>query len=85
MKVLIYIKNNDSKCFLWFLIRHLNPLKIHSERNVKANKNMVNDLDYKTVKFLEKILASLKRKIIFPLILFVVRLAWFNLCIGSKF
>ena len=51
MKVLIYIKNNDSKCFLWFLIKHLNPLKIHSERNAKANKNMVNDLDYKTVKF----------------------------------
>ena len=51
MKVLIYIKSNDSKRFLWFLIRRLNPLKIHSERNAKANKNMVNDLDYKTVKF----------------------------------
>ena len=29
MKGLISIKNNDSKCFLWYHIRHLNPLKIH--------------------------------------------------------
>ena len=26
MKGLINIKNNDSKCFLWCHIRHLNPL-----------------------------------------------------------
>ena len=40
MKGLINIKNNDNKCFLWFHIRHLNPLKTHPERITKAdNKN----------------------------------------------
>ena len=32
MKGLVNIKNNDNKCFLWCHIRHLNTLKIHSER-----------------------------------------------------
>ena len=31
-KGLINIKNNDQKCFLWFHIRHTNPVKIHPER-----------------------------------------------------
>ena len=40
MKVLINIKNNDNKFFLWWChIRHLNPLKIHPERIAKADKN----------------------------------------------
>ena len=43
---LINIKNSDNKCFFWSRIRHLNPLKIHPERITKADKNMVNDLDY---------------------------------------
>ena len=51
MKDLINIKNNDSKCFLWCHIRHLNSLKIHTERIKKADKNMVNDLDYKGIEF----------------------------------
>ena len=52
MKGLLNIKNNDNKCFLWCHIRHLNPLKIHTERITKADKNMVNDLDYKDIEFL---------------------------------
>ena len=32
------------------VIRHLNSLKIHPERT-KADKNMVNDLDYEFMKF----------------------------------
>ena len=51
MKVLINIKSNDNKCFLWCHIRHLNPLKIHPERVTKADKNMVNDLGYKGIEF----------------------------------
>ena len=50
-KALINIKNDDNKCFLWCHIRHLSPLKIHLERITKANKNMVNDLDYKGIIF----------------------------------
>ena len=52
VKGLINIKSNDSKCFLWCHIRHLNPLKIHPERITKADKNIVNDLDYKGIEFL---------------------------------
>ena len=51
MKGLINIKNNDYKCFLWCHIRHLNPLKLHPERITKADRNMVNDLDYVGIKF----------------------------------
>ena len=38
MNAFIIIKSNGNKCFLWFHIRHLNPLKIHSERIKKADK-----------------------------------------------
>ena len=51
VKALINIKSNDNKRFLWCHIKHLNPLKIHSERITKAYKNMVNDHDYKGIKF----------------------------------
>ena len=45
------INSNDNKCFLWCHIRHLNPLKIHPERIIKPDTNMVNDLDYKGIEF----------------------------------
>ena len=51
MKVLIIFKNNAHKCFLLCHIRHLNPLKIHPQRITKAQKNMINDLDYKGIEF----------------------------------
>ena len=51
MKNLINIKNNDNKCFLWYHIRHLNPLKIHSERITKVDTKMINDLDFEAIKF----------------------------------
>ena len=50
MKGLINIKNTTNKCFLWYHIRDLNLLKIHPERIIKADKNVVNDLDYEGVK-----------------------------------
>ena len=51
MKGLINIKNNDTKCFLSYHIRHLHALKIHPERITKVYENMVNNLDYKGIKF----------------------------------
>ena len=50
VKCLINIKNNDNKCFLLCHIKHLNPLKIHSERIAKEDKNTINDLDYEGIK-----------------------------------
>ena len=44
MKRLVNIKNNDSKCFLWCHIRHLNSLKIHPQK-------IVSNLDYSDIKF----------------------------------
>ena len=50
-KGLINIKSTDNRCFLWCHIRHLNPLKVHPERTTKADKKMINDLDYEGIKF----------------------------------
>ena len=49
MKGLTSITSNKNKCFLWCHIRHLNPLNIHPERITKADKSMVNYLDYKDI------------------------------------
>ena len=51
IKGLINIKNNDNKCFLWYNIRHLNPLKKHPESTAKVNKSIIIDLDYEGIKF----------------------------------
>ena len=51
LKKRISIQNNDNKCFLWCYIRHLNQLKIHLERITKADRRMVNNLDYVDIKF----------------------------------
>ena len=50
-KGLINIKNNDQKCFLWCHIRHINPVKIHSERITQKDKELVNNLNYDGIKF----------------------------------
>ena len=31
-KGLVNIKNNNQKCFLWCMLRHINPVKVHPER-----------------------------------------------------
>ena len=74
MKGLINIKNNNNKCFLW----------CHPERITKADENMVNDLDYEGIEFSasKKLFARLKRKTIFALIYFVMRVFWFILFIS---
>ena len=50
-KVLINIKSNDQKCFLWFHIRHINPVKTHPEKVRQTDKELANDLDYNGVEF----------------------------------
>ena len=46
---MVNIKSNDRKSFTWCHITHLNQLKTHSKRITKADKNRVNDLDYKGI------------------------------------
>ena len=50
-KGLINIKNNNQKCFLWYHVRHINPIKIHPERVRQTNKELVNDLDHDKIEF----------------------------------
>ena len=50
-KVLINIKNNDNKCFLWCHVRHLNLIKNHPERINKEDKKLANNLNYEGIEF----------------------------------
>ena len=50
-KVLINIKNNDQKCFLWCHVRHINPIKIHPEKIKQKDKGMANGIDYDGIEF----------------------------------
>ena len=63
-KVLINIKNNNQKCFLWCHVRHINPVKIYLERIKWADKKLANDLNYDRVGFpvQEKDFSSIKTK-----------------------
>ena len=70
---LIDIKNNYNKFLLWYHIRYSNPSKTHPEMITKADKRMVNDLDYADVKF------PVSEKILFALMYFVMKIIWFIL------
>ena len=76
MKGLINIKSSDKKCFLCCHIRHLNPLKIHPERIIKADKKWLVILIMKLFIFLplKEIIVRLNRKIIFLLMCFVMKM-----------
>ena len=50
-KVLINIKNNNQKGFLWCHIRHINLVQIHPQGMRQKDKQMINDLDYKGIEF----------------------------------
>ena len=80
MKDLLNTKNNDNKYFLWSHIRYLNPLKIHSERITKANKNMINDHDHEGIECLasRKYFHKIEKKT-FLLMYFVTKIIWFLL------
>ena len=75
-KGLINVYNNDQKCFLWCHIRHINSVKIYPERITQKDKQVVNDLNYREIKFSvsEKKLIKLKRKITFALMFFVMKM-----------
>ena len=78
---LINIKNSDIKCLFWSLIRHLNPLKIHPERITKADKNMVDDLDYEGIDFpvSKKDFNKIEKKTNIWMMYFDMKLIWFIL------
>ena len=61
-KGLINIKNKNQKYFLWYHIRHINPLKEHPERIKKNDKKIVKKLDFDEIEFpmQEKDLTKLK-------------------------
>lgn len=50
-KGLINIKNNDNRCFVWCHVRHLNPLKHHSERITERDRECIERLDYSGITF----------------------------------
>ena len=50
-KVLIKIKNNDDKCFLWYHIGHLNFTGRNPQRIARRDKEMISKFDYVGIKF----------------------------------
>ena len=83
----INIKNYAQKCFLWCHVRHTNPVKIHPERITREDKKLVNDLNYDGIEFpvWAKDFSKIKKRIIFALTCFVMKINWFsNLRFRSK-
>ena len=78
---LINMKNNDNRCFFWCDVRHSNLLKINPERIIKKKQieKLLMILIMKILNFLslEKILVELKRKIIFALMNFIIKIILF--------
>ena len=55
-KELANIQNiDDNECFLWYLVRYLNPVDYQSARIAKADKDFANRLDFKDIKFPVKV------------------------------
>ena len=50
-KGLTNIRNKDQKCFSWFHVRHINPLKEHPEIIKKTDKKIAEELDYDGIEF----------------------------------
>ena len=50
-KGLINIKNNNQNIFLWFHVRHIDPVKIYPERITREDKKLVDSLIYDWVGF----------------------------------
>ena len=51
----INLKNEDNGCFRWCHIRHVNPIKIQTERVTTRDKEFVQQLDYSGITFPGKI------------------------------
>ena len=50
-KVLINIKNNDQKCFLWCHVSHINPVKDYPRRIKNSDRDFANNLNYDGIEF----------------------------------
>ena len=50
-KGLINLQNEDDECFRWCHIRYLNPQNDHPQRIKKADRKMVQELNYQGVEF----------------------------------
>ena len=50
-KGLINIQNDDSKCFLWCHIRHLNLIDKNPQRITKKDKELVSKPNYERINF----------------------------------
>ena len=50
-KGLINIKNDYQKCFLWYHVRHINPVKEHPGRITRVDKQIANNLNYDGIEF----------------------------------
>ena len=50
-KGLINIKNNDQKCFLWFHVRHINPVEDHPGRIKKTDRRIASNLNHDRIEF----------------------------------
>ena len=72
-KGLINIKNSDQKSFIWCHIRHINPIITREEKNLLMILIMIR-LNFLCKK---KILARLKKRTIFTLTCFVMKIRWF--------
>ena len=50
-KGLINIKNNYQKCFLWYHVRHINPVNEHPGRILKIDRDFANNVKYDGIEF----------------------------------
>ena len=50
-KGLINLQNKDNKCFLWNLVRHLNPRKKDPQRITKSDREFAKRLDFNGITF----------------------------------
>ena len=51
MMGLINLQNKDDKCFLWCLVRHLNPRKKNPQRITKDDREFAKKLDFSGITF----------------------------------
>ena len=65
--------------FLWCMLRHINPVKVHPERITKEDKELVNDLDYDGIEFpvRQKDFSEIETKTTFALTTFVTKISLF--------
>ena len=73
---LINMKSNSSKCFFWYHIRHLNPLKTHPKRKTKPIDKWLVVFIMIILIFLslKRVMVRLNWRIAFALMCFVIKI-----------